>query len=152
MDYFKLMDEIFDLCIVQNDESEIWYLTPHWKIQIETNYATDGNLFMYHISMLDLSIDDIKDILSLEVSRRNAFVDKSIVVLNWLYEIITSNIDPAITQEESEYFKNVIEYMKIKENENKKEETKNSNKKTNDKKEKLSKLIPEGMSFKKEIG
>lgn len=86
-----------------------WYLEPEWKDiicreveknleEIEDNYLTDWW--------------DVENVLRLEVDKRNLQDDKKKDVINWLYELIHSTVEPTMLAEETEYIKNVIEFMK----------------------------------------
>ena len=48
----------------------------------------------------------------MEVEKRNAINSKKPVVINWLYDLITTQVEPAILQEETDYIKQVTEFMK----------------------------------------
>ena len=90
-------------------ENGSWYLEPEWKDIIcreitsnldivEDNYLTDWH--------------DIENVLTLEVLRRNTKDSKTNDVVNWLYELINTVVEPAMLEEETDYVKNVLEYMK----------------------------------------
>lgn len=49
----------------------------------------------------------------MEVERRNHITDKARFVIDWVFEIISSTIEPAMVQEENELMKNMMEYMKL---------------------------------------
>ena len=106
--YSKFIFQAKEMTIRQLENS-VWYLEPEWKDiicreiendlnNIEDNYLTDWW--------------DIENVLRLEVERRNAQDSKKVDVINWLYDVITSTIEPAMLEEETEYIKNVLEYMK----------------------------------------
>ena len=90
-------------------ENGIWYLEPEWKDiicrdvekdldKIENNYLTDWW--------------DIENLLRLEVDKRNAQNSKKEKVIDYLYELITSNIEPAVLDEETKFIAEVVNYMK----------------------------------------
>lgn len=92
-------------------DNGIWYLEPEWKdiicrdmdikdiSELEDSYVSDWW--------------DVENILHLEVERRNAQDNKQKDVIEWLYDLIHSTVEPAILEEETEYIKNVIEFMKL---------------------------------------
>lgn len=51
--------------------------------------------------------------MKLEVERRNKLSDKSRFVIDWIFEIISSTIEPTMFQEENELMKNMMDYMKL---------------------------------------
>ena len=51
--------------------------------------------------------------MKLEVERRNKLSDKSRFVIDWIFEIISSTIEPTMLQEENELMKNMMDYMKL---------------------------------------
>lgn len=106
--YSQFIYKAENLTIHQLD-NEVWYLEPEWKDIICRNVI--GNIDDIEDSFLS-DWWDVENILRLEVDRRNSQDNKKNEVINWLYEIITSTIEPAILEEENEYIKNVIEYLK----------------------------------------
>lgn len=109
MIYSKFIYEAKQQTINQLDNG-VWYLEPEWKDiicreiesnidNIEDNYLSDWW--------------DIENVLRLEVERRNAQDNKKKAVIDWLYDTITAQIEPAMLEEETNYLKNMIEYMKV---------------------------------------
>ena len=97
-----------DLTIRQLDNGT-WYLEPEWQDILWRNNL--GEIDDLEDSYLD-SWYTLEDILKLEVDRRNKQSSKKNEVINWLYDVITATIEPAILQEETDYVKNVVEFMK----------------------------------------
>lgn len=106
--YSQFIYKAENLTIHQLD-NEVWYLEPEWKDIICRN-VTD-NIDDIEDSFLS-DWWDVENVLRLEVERRNSQDNKKTEVINWLYEVITSAIEPAVLEEENEYIKNVIEYLK----------------------------------------
>lgn len=109
MTYSKFIFEAEQKTINKLDNGT-WYLEPEWKDiicreiesnldNVEDNYLTDWW--------------DIENVLRLETERRNALDNKKNEVINWLYDVITSTVEPAMLEEETDYIKNVIEFMKV---------------------------------------
>lgn len=107
--YSKFIYHAEQLTIKRLD-NETWYLEPEWKDivcreiesdlnKLEDNYLTDWW--------------DIENVLRLEVEKRNAQDNKKKAVIDWLYETITAQVEPAMLAEESDYIKNVVEFMKV---------------------------------------
>lgn len=96
-----------DLVVQQLDNGN-WYLEPDWKDilcrnNLDLNEVSDSHLESWY---------ELEDVLVLEVDRRNARDSKKEAVINWLYDLITSTVEPAVLQEETDYIKNVMDYMK----------------------------------------
>lgn len=108
MTYSKFIYEAEQKTIKQLDNGT-WYLDPEWKDIICREVEKD----------LDLIEDsylndwwDFENVLQLEVDRRNAQDDKKKDVINWLYDLIHTTVEPAVLAEETEYLKNLIEFRK----------------------------------------
>lgn len=151
MTYFKLMDEIFDLCIVQVDEGGLWYLSPHWRKIIQEFESSEKELYTKHLEQENINLNVLSEILNLEVVRRNAYIDKKLEIRTLLYEVLFSTVEPAVLEEETEYIKNVMDYMKLNDSLKDKEKELNAKENAIKDKEKISSLVPEGMTFKKGI-
>lgn len=109
--YGEFAFKVKELTIQQLDNGT-WYLEPDWREILRSN-----ELELENVS--DLPFDnwyDVADMLALEVERRNARDSKQKEVVDWLYELITANIDPAMLQEETDYMKNIVEFMKANKN------------------------------------
>lgn len=91
-----------EITIIQADNG-LWYLEPEWKQIISDNGLSVGK---------GNSWSDVKEVLELEVAKRNTIDSKKQIVVDWVYNIITSQIDPAILEEETDYIKQVTEFMK----------------------------------------
>lgn len=90
-------------------ENETWYLDPEWKYIIRDQIESDLN------DVEDNPLDDwwdVENILELEVTRRNAKDDKKKDVIDWLYDLITAYVEPAVLSEENDFIKNMVEFMK----------------------------------------
>lgn len=94
--------------ITQADNGK-WYLEPEWRLIINGDNVQS---MQFEGESDPRTLDQIEDVLKLEVERRNISNDKTPYVINWLHEIITTAIDPAVIQEETDYIKNVVEFMK----------------------------------------
>ena len=104
-----MLNEVFikkamDVTIIQADNG-LWYLEPMWKQIILDEGLSVGKTGNWN---------EIEDILKLEVQKRNTINSNSPYVLTWLYNIISTQLEPTITQEETDYIKAVTEYMKFK--------------------------------------
>ena len=105
IDFFKKASEAV---ILQDENSGVFFLDPHYRVTLK-----DWNLDPDDIEDYPCTMNGIRETMKLEVERLNAAQDKSLVVMDWLYGIITAAVQPAILQEENEYIKNMMEYMKL---------------------------------------
>lgn len=94
---------------IQQLDNGVWYLEPEWM----------DILYRNGLGILDDLEDsylsgwyDVEDILKLEVERRNASDSKKKEVVDWVYELITATVEPAMLQEETDYIKQVVDFMK----------------------------------------
>ena len=97
-----------ELTIEQADNG-LWYLEPMWR-----SILHDNELHFNDISDFDVAPEEVLEVLRLEVEKRNTINSKRPAVIDWLYETITSQVEPAMLEEETEYLKNLTEYMKAK--------------------------------------
>lgn len=102
----EYINKAIEETIVQADNG-MFYLEPLWR-----NILKDNQLEVSEISDAEVELDEIEDVLKLEVEKRNTINTLEPYVLNWIYDIITSTVEPAVLQEETDYLKNYIEYMK----------------------------------------
>ncbi len=94
---------------IQQLDNGVWYLEPEWQDMLYRNGL--GALDELEDSYLG-GWYDVEDILKLEVERRNARDSKQKEVVDWLYDLITAKVEPAMLQEETDYIKQVTEFMK----------------------------------------
>ena len=98
--------------VIQQLDNGVWYLEPDWREMLFTNELTLENVSDFHLD----NWYDVEDMLALEVERRNARDNKEKEVMDWLYELITATVEPAVLQEETDYMKNIVEFMKANKN------------------------------------
>ena len=53
------------------------------------------------------------NVLRLEVEKRNTINSNKPAVIDWLYDIISTQIEPAILDEETNFVKQITEFMKV---------------------------------------
>ena len=111
MIYDTYIDKAYKLVLEQDEETGIWYINPNWIHLLYTNGMEIENIHEEYISKYE-----IKEALMLEVKRRNIKLEeKKQVVIDWLYNIIKTEIEPQMLQEETEYVAQIIEYLKFRE-------------------------------------
>lgn len=97
-----------ELTVHQLDNG-VWYLEPEWQdILYRNNLGAIDDLEDSYLS----GWYDVEDILKLEVDRRNARDSKKKEVIDWLHDLITTTVEPAMLQEETDYIQQVTEFMK----------------------------------------
>lgn len=95
--------------VIEQTDNGLFYLEPMWKF-----YLIDNGLNVSDISDCEVSWNEIEDILKLEVEKRNTINTLKPYILNWIHDIITATVEPSVLQEETDYIKNLMEYMKAK--------------------------------------
>ncbi len=103
MTYFDLINNAIDLCITVDSTTGMAYLEPPYRMLLR-----EADLIHPEI----IEPEELYELLKLEVKKQNAKVNKSYAVSEWLHDIITQTVDPAMTQEENELVKNLLEYMR----------------------------------------
>lgn len=92
---------------IETADNGLCYLEPTWR-----NILKDNQLMIEDISDEDAEWSNVEDVLKLEVEKRNTVNSLKPYVMNWIHDIITASVEPAILQEETEYLKNLTEYLK----------------------------------------
>ena len=106
--YAEFINKAVDLTVEQADNG-LFYVDPLWK-----NILYDNQLNIEEITDRKEAWSDVLEVLKLEVEKRNTQNSVKPYVLDWVYEIITAKVEPAVTQEETEYLKALTEYLKTK--------------------------------------
>lgn len=106
--YSEYLIKSKELVIVKDEITGLAYLSPDYRVILIDNELTPDVISNY-----ELSWQDIREILDLEVTRFNTERDYTKVVIDWLYDTITAVIDPEISKEQSELIQNVMSYMEL---------------------------------------
>ena len=106
--YTEFIQNAMDLTIVEADNG-LFYLEPLWR-----NILHDNQLFFNDVSDFETEPSLVEDVLKLEVEKRNKINSVKPYVLNWIHEVISATVEPAILQQETDYIKNLTEYLKTK--------------------------------------
>lgn len=101
--YTEFLQKAVDLTIEETD-NQTFYLEPLWR-----SILNDNNMSLKMISDVKCSWIDIEDVLKLEVQKRNTVFSKTPIVIDWLYKVITSEIEPAMVEQQTEIVKKMIE-------------------------------------------
>ena len=94
--------------VIDKADNGLSYLEPMWQ-----QILNDNEMKVSDISDATVELKDLFDIFKLEVEKRNTINSKKPYVLDWLYDVITAEVDPAMLAEETEYLKNFIDYKKV---------------------------------------
>lgn len=107
--YSKFIYNSKELTIKQLDNGT-WYLDPEWKDIICRDITSNID------TLEDSYISDwwdVENILRLETDKRNAENNKKKEVIDWIYNIISTVVEPEMIDEENTLMKNAIEYLKL---------------------------------------
>ena len=105
--YMDYIYKVKELVLEQTDDG-VWYLEPEWRYILAAN-----DMASLELSDFQPGWDIVEDNLKLEVKKRNLSLDrKKLEVIDWLHETITATVEPAMLSEETDYIKQVIEFMK----------------------------------------
>ena len=126
MSYFDVLNKAYELVVVTDELTGISYLQPAYKMLLRDN---EVHLPGYD-AIANNNDSELWEAVKLEVEKRNAMLNFVNPVAEWVYSVVATNVDPAMTQEENELIKNVLEYLKEKDKKKqktrrKKEETEN---------------------------
>lgn len=142
MTYDEFIGKILLNVVMLNDDNNMWELIPSYRREIRN---------------LGLSLEDITDYkeatwqevyeqVKMEIDYHNRPLDKTADVMNWLYDLLVSAMDPTITDVQNDYIKDVTEYLREKKNIQAKEQALAEKESALDGKEKIKELVP-GMNF-----
>lgn len=106
--YSEYIDEVKKIALIIDDDNEMTYIWPDYE---------------YALRKMDLGIDKVSDYegltyetvyrnLVLERDMRNAKKDKLPIIIDWLYNVVTTVVEPAVVEEQNKLIKDVIEYRK----------------------------------------
>lgn len=106
--YQEYIDKVKELALVTDERNGVTYVKPDYEYLIAAN---------------DLKLEDVTDFedvsksvvyrqLLLERDMRNAQNDNTPVVMQWIYDVISNVIEPAIVEEQNKLIKDMLEYRK----------------------------------------
>lgn len=141
--YTEFFKQASEAVILQDETTGMFFLDPHYRVTLR-----DWNLDPAQIEDYPTTLSELGETLKLEVKRLNAMQDKTHVVVDWLYGVITSAVQPAILAEENEYIKNMMEYMRLNASLKEKEKDLQQRESAVETRDNIRQLMP-GMSFSK---
>ena len=106
--YSEYMDKVKELALITNEDTGMTYIRPDYE---------------YLLSASQLYLDDVTDFedvtrtvvyrqLLLERDMRNAQKDKTQIVMQWLYDVISTVVEPAIVEEQNKLIQDMLAYRK----------------------------------------
>jgi len=104
--YSEFINKAINETIVEADNG-MFYLEPMWRTILDSN-----ELLFDKISDFEVGPAEVYEVLQLEVKKRNTINSKKPAVIDWLYELIMSQVEPAMLEQETDYLKNLTEYLK----------------------------------------
>lgn len=110
MEKYKYLNDVYELVISSYDNGE-YYLEPDYQYILETQNLWPSNKQIAKI----VSCDKLKEMLYLEVKKRNAKEDKTKQVVKFIAEILLGDqgIEGLFTQEDNKLLENLLQYMAI---------------------------------------
>lgn len=108
MNYYEYMKKACDEIIVQADNG-LFYLEPAWRTILDS-------LELEPAKMTDFKLgwEAVKEYAELQVKKLNTIRDSRPIVSDWLADVITASVEPAVTEEETDYLKVLTEYLRTK--------------------------------------
>jgi hypothetical protein len=104
--YSEYINKVIEETITEADNG-LFYLEPMWR-----SILHDNHLFFNSVSDAQITPEEVLEVLKLEVKKRNTEHSLEPYIHNWIHDIITASVEPAIMQEETDYLKNLTEYLK----------------------------------------
>lgn len=106
--YSEYMDKIKSFSLLTNENTGLTYIRPDYE---------------YILAASELKLEDVSDFdnasrdtvyrqLILERDMRNAQRDKTPAVTQWLYDVISTVVEPALVEEQNKLIKDMLEYRK----------------------------------------
>lgn len=81
MDYYKYLDEVFRICIVDDDDAWTCYLRPNWRYVLDITERLPDIVLNYK-----LTLDELYEILQLEVERRRVLTNRSSKIMQVIWD------------------------------------------------------------------
>lgn len=108
--YSEYMNKVKEIALITSEKNGLTYIRPDYE---------------YILAASELSLDDVTDFedvtrnvvhrqLILEKDMRNAQNDISPIVMKWLYDVISTVVEPAIVEQQNELIKDMLAYRKEK--------------------------------------
>jgi len=106
--YSEYMDKVKDMALIAHEDTGVTYVKPDYE---------------YDLANAELKLENVTDFtnatsetvyrqLILERDMRNAQHDKLPLVAQWVYDIISTVVEPAIVEEQNQLMKDMLAYRK----------------------------------------
>lgn len=142
--YTQLIEQAKQLVVTRDDITGKLYLNPAYRFILHDNQLVADNVADFPF----VTDDIIAQNLMLYVQNENDKLNKGILLTEWAYEAINNVVQPAITDGQNEFIKNVMQYMKLNDTLKDKQAQLNKKEQTLQQKSKIQNIIP-GMTFTK---
>lgn len=106
--YSEYMDKVKEIALISSENNGLTYIRPDYE---------------YILSSIEYKLDDVTDFhgvthdhvrrqLEFERDMRNTQKNLSPVVMQWISDVITTVVEPAIIEEQNKLIKDMLEYRK----------------------------------------
>lgn len=106
--YSEYMDKVKAIALLTNENTGLTYIRPDYE---------------YILAASELKLEDVSDFknvthdvvhrqIILERDMRNAQHDKTAAVMQWIYDVISTVVEPAIVEEQNKLIQDMLAYRK----------------------------------------
>ena len=106
--YSEYMDKVKSIALLTNENTGLTYIRPDYEYMLAAMELTLDGVTDYPNATTDMVYRQ----LLLERDMRNAQTDKTPVVMQWLHDVISTVVEPAIVEEQNKLIKDMLEYRK----------------------------------------
>lgn len=109
MIYSEYMDKVKEMALITSEKNGLTYIRPDYEyILISSTECKMSDVSDFE----NLTIDTIHRQLQLECDMRNTQNNLVPVIAQWISDIITTVVEPAIVEEQNKLIKDMLEYRK----------------------------------------
>lgn len=106
--YSEYMDKVKEIALLTNENTGLTYIRPDYEYIL-----TVSKLKLADVSDFEhVNMDIVHRQLLLERDMRNAQRDKTPVVMQWLYDVISTVVEPALIDEQNKLIQDMLAYRK----------------------------------------
>lgn len=106
--YSEYMDKVKSVALLTNENTGLTYVRPDYEYMLSTMGLTLDNVTDFQ----SVTTETVYKHLLLERDMRNAQMDKTLVIMQWVYDVISTVVEPAIVEEQNKLIKDMLEYRK----------------------------------------
>lgn len=106
--YSEYMDKVKSIALLTIENTGLTYIRPDYEYMLAAMELTLDGVTDYPNATTDMVYRQ----LLLERDMRNAQADKTPVVMQWLHDVISTVVEPAIVEEQNKLIKDMLEYRK----------------------------------------